>query len=160
MRCLYKAVCGALLVFGLAGIAPEPVFAGGYHWDADCNCRRPDSQYTTHRYVPLPPRVVTHQRVVDRTRVVRGNTRVIQENRVVVHVQPVIHREVVVHRTNTVVKDVVVHRVNTIATFREEPRYEVVNRYVGGYVRHVTEYHSVRGANCNCGYTQQVSYRD
>ncbi len=158
MQYLYNAFCGALLVLGLAGAAPEPVFAGGYHWDTACNCRRPDSQYTVRHYVRLAPRVVTHQRVVDRTQVVRGNTRLIQENRVIVHVRPVIHREVVVHRTNTIVRDVVLHRVNTIARFHEEPRYEVVNRYVGGSVRHVTEYRNVRGVNCNCG--ERVSYRD
>jgi hypothetical protein len=158
MRYLYNAFCGALLILGLAGLAPEAGYAGGYHWDSACNCRRSDSQYTTHRYVPLPPRVVTHRRVVNRTRVVRGNTRLVQENRVIVHVQPVIHREVIVHRTNTIVRDVVLHRVNSIARFREEPRYEVVNRYTGGYVRHVTEYRNVRGVSCNCG--EQVFYRD
>jgi hypothetical protein len=113
--------------------------------------------------------VVTHERVVDHTRVVRGNTRLIQENRLIVHVRPVINREVVVHRTNTIVRDVVLHKVNTTNRVQEEQRNEVVNRYAGGSVRHVTEYRNVRGVNCNCGYGggsresgegDQVSYRD
>ena len=48
MKNLYKAFYGALLVLGLAGVAPEPVFAGGgYHWDTVCNCRRPDFRIQT-----------------------------------------------------------------------------------------------------------------
>ena len=168
MKHLYQALCGAMLVLGLAGIAPEPAHAG-YYWDTVCNCRRPDSEYNTHRYVREAPRVVTRERVVDHTRVVRGNTRLIQENQLIVHVRPVINREVVVHRTNTIVKDVVLHKVNTTNKWREEQHSEVVNRYAGGSVRHVTEYHNVRGVNCNCGYGgggggygggEQVSYRD
>jgi len=165
MRSVYKAFYGALLVLGLAGVAPEPVLADGYHWDTVCNCRRPDSEYNSHRYVREAPRVVTRERVVDHTRVVRGNTRLIQENQLVEHVRPVINREVVVHRTNTIVKDVVLHRVNTTNKYREEVHNEVVNRVAGGSVRHVVEYHNVRGVNCNCGYGgrydgEQVSYRD
>jgi len=169
MKNLYKAFYGALLVLGLAGVAPEPVLAGGSHWDTVCNCRRPDSEYNSHRYVREAPRVVTHERVVDQTRVVRGNTRLIQENQLIEHVRPVINREVVVHRTNTIVKDIVLHRVNTTNRYREEARTEVVNRVAGGSVRHVTEYRNVRGVNCNCGYGggqrydgggEQVSYRE
>jgi len=174
MKTLYKAFYGALLVLGLAGTASGPALAGG-HWDTVCNCMRPTSEYNTHRYVREAPRVVTRERVVDQTRVVRGNTRLIQENQLIEHVRPVINREVVVHRTNTIVRDVVLHRVNTTNRYREEARTEVVNRYAGGSVRHVTEYHNVRGVNCNCGYGgsrysgggsryygdgEQVSYRE
>ncbi|HEX3711016.1 MAG TPA: hypothetical protein VHV56_14155 [Pseudolabrys sp.] len=167
MKHLYKAFYGALLVLGLAGITPGPALAqGGYHWDTVCNCRRPDSEYNTRRYIRESPRVVNHERVVNQTRVVRGNTRLIQENRLVVHVRPVINREVVVHRTNTIVKDVELHRVNTTNKFREEQRSEVVNRYAQGSVQHVLEHREVRGVNCNCGYDRRgfsgdvVSYRD
>jgi hypothetical protein len=169
---MYKAFYGALLVLGLAGTAPEPVFAGGYHWDTVCNCRRPDSAYQTRRYVREAPRVVNHERVINHERVVR-RTRLIQENRLIVHVRPVIHREIVVHRTNTVVRNITLHRVNTTNAWREEGRHEVVNRYVGGSVRYVNEYRNVRGVNCNCGYGggarysggrsyegDQVSYRE
>ena len=76
--------------------------------------------------------MVNHERVVNQTRVVRGNTRLIQENRLIVHVRPVINREVVVHRTNTIVRDVILHRVNTTNKFREEYHTEVINRYAGG----------------------------
>jgi hypothetical protein len=171
MKYLYKALCGALLVLGLAGVAPEPVLADGSHWDTVCNCRRPNSEYSTHRFVREAPRVVNHERVVNQTRVVRGSTRLIQENRLIEHVRPVINREVVVHRTNTIVKDIVLHRVNTTNKYREEARTEVVNRVAGGSVRHVVERREVRGVNCNCGYGgsryeggysggEQVSYRD
>lgn len=134
-----------------------------------CNCRRPDSEYNTRRYERLAPRVVTHERVVNQTRVVRGNTRLIQENRLVVHVRPVINREVVVHRTNTVVRDVLLHKVNTTNKYREEHHVEVVNRTAPGSVRHVLERREVRGVNCYCGYGGEgrsyrgedvVSYRD
>jgi len=153
MKHLYNAFFGALLVLGLAGVIPEPAQAqDGYHWDTVCNCRRPDSEYNTRRYVRAAPRVVTRERVVDHTRVVRGNTRLIQENRLVVHVRPVINREVVVHRTNTVVKDVLLHKVNTTNKFTTEARNETVNRYVAGGTRVVNERREVRGVNCNCGY--------
>jgi hypothetical protein len=178
MKHVHKAFYGALLVLGLAGISPEPALAeGGTHWDTVCNCRRPDSEYTTRRYQREAARVNTHQRVVNHTKVVRGNTKLIQENRLIVHVRPVINREVVVHRTNTIVKDVLLHRVNTTNKVREEHRREVVNRYAQGSVRHVLERREVRGVNCNCGYDgrrgggryeesegdsggEQVSYRD
>jgi hypothetical protein len=172
MKHLYKAFYGALLVLGLAGITPVPAFAGGYHWDSVCNCRRPDYEYNSRRVERGPARVQTHERVVNHTRVVRGNTRLIQENRLVVHVRPVINREVVVHRTNTVVRDVILHRVNTTNKFRNEYHTQVVNRYAPGSVRHVVERREVRGVNCNCGYDGQrysggyygggrvVSYRD
>ena len=169
MKYLCKAFSGALLVLGLAGVTPIPALAqGGYHWDSVCNCRRPDSQYTTRRYVRAAPRVITHRRIVTRQRVVRGKTRLIQENRLIVHVRPVINRTVVVHRTNTIVRDVVLHRTNTINRYRNEYRRQVVNvRGGGGTVRHVTVYRNVRGVNCNCGYESRaairgpvVSYRD
>jgi hypothetical protein len=164
MRSVYKVFYGALLVLGLAGVAPEPVLADGYHWDTVCNCRRPDSEYNSHRYVREAPRVVNHEHVVDHTRVV-NRTRLIQENQLIEHVRPVINREIVVHRTNTVVRNITLHRVNTTNRYREEVHNEVVNRYVGGSVRVVNEYHNVRGVNCNCGYGgrydgDQVSYRE
>ena len=161
MKHLYKAFYGALLVLGLAGVIPEPALAqGGTHWDTVCNCRRPDSEYNTRRVVrDAQPRVLTHERFVDHTRVVRGNTRLIQENRLVVHVRPVINREVVVHRTNTVVRDVVLHRVNTTNRVEEVQRREVVNRTAPGSVRHVVERREVRGVNCNCGPGEGRSYR-
>jgi hypothetical protein len=161
MKHLYKAFYGALLVLGLAGVIPEPAQAGGYHWDTVCNCRRPDSEYNTRRYVRAAPRVVTRERIVNHTRVVRGNTRLIQENRLIVHVRPVINREVVVHRTNTIVRDVVLHRVNTTNKVRDVYRHEVINREVPGTVRHVVERREVRGVNCNCGYGggYRTSYR-
>jgi hypothetical protein len=152
MKHIVKAFYGALLVLGLAGILPDMAAAqGGSHWDSVCNCRRPDSEFTTRRMVRTAPRVVVRQRIVDHTRVVRGNTRMIQENRVIVHVRPVINREVVVHRTNTVVRDIVLHKVNTINRVEEIQRREVVNRQIEGSVRHVVERREVRGLNCNCG---------
>jgi hypothetical protein len=175
MKHVYKAFYGALLVLGLAGIHAVPAMADGYRYDSVCNCMRPDSEYTTRRVERAPTRVVNHERVVNQTRVVRGNTRLIQENRLIVHVRPVINREVVVHRTNTVVRDVILHRVNTTNKWREEYHRQVVNRYVPGSVRHVVERREVRGVNCNCGYEGQrysggyegnyrggqvVSYRD
>ena len=170
MKHLYKAFYGALLVLGLAGVTPVPAVAGG-HWDAACNCMRPDHEYDTRHVERAAPRVVTHEHVVNQTRVVRGNTHLIQENRLIVHVRPVINREVVVHRVNTIVRDVELHRVNTTNKFREEFHHEVVNRVIPGEVRHVLEHREVRGVNCNCGYEggrysdngyrrDVVSYRD
>ena len=166
MKHVYKAFYGALLVLGLAGVSPEPALAnGGSHWDTVCNCRRPDSEYATRRYVREAPRVHTHERVVNHTNVVK-RTKLIQENRLIVHVRPVINREVVVHRQNTVVRNITLHKVNTTNKLREELRHETVNRYVQGSTRVVNEYRNVRGVNCNCGYDgrggggEQVSYRD
>jgi hypothetical protein len=150
MKHLYQALCGALLVIGLVNIVPAPAFAGSYY-DSVCNCRRPDSEYNTRRYERAPARVVNHERVVEQTRVVRGNTRLIQENRLIVHVRPVINREVIVHRTNTIVKDVLLHKVNTTNKVREEVRNETINRFAQGETRHVLERREVRGVNCNCG---------
>src|ERR1700676_3830066 len=138
MKHLYKAICGALLVVGLANIVPAPASAGTYY-DSVCNCRRPESEYNTRRYERAPARVINHERIVEHTQVVRGNTRLIQENRLIVHVRPVINREVVVHRTNTIVKDVELHKVNTTNKVREEFRHETVNRFAQGETRHVLE---------------------
>ena len=169
MKHLHKAFYGALLVLGLAGINSVPAIAGGDRYDAACNCMRPESEYTTRHVERAPTQVRTHERVVNHTRVVRGNTRLIQENRLIVHVRPVINREVVVHRTNTVVRDVLLHRVNTTNKYRNEYHTQVVNRYAPGSVRHVLERREVRGVNCNCGdeggydngYRRDVvSYRD
>ncbi len=90
-------------------------------------------------------------------------TKLIQENRLIVHVRPVINREVVVHRQNTIVRNITLHKVNTTQRVQPEYHHEVVNRYVSGSVRHVNEYRNVRGVNCNCGYdggSERVSYRD
>jgi len=159
MRYLYKAFYGALLVLGLAGVAPIPALAGGYHWDPACNCRRPDYQYISRRYVRVPPRVVTHRRVVNEYRVVPGRTRLIQDNRVIVHVRPVINREVIVHRTHTIVRDVVLHRVNTINRYRKVYYNQVVDVDGGATVQHVTEYRNVPGVNCYCGHERSGYYR-
>lgn len=165
MRHLHRLLAGALLVIGLAGIVPTPASAGTY-WDSVCNCRRPDSEYNTRRYVRAPARVNTNVRYVDHTREVK-RTRLIQENRLVVHVKPVINREVVVHRQNTVVRNITLHKVNTTNKTRVEHRREVVNRYVPGSIRVVNEVRRVRGVDCNCdgrgggGYYggERVSYR-
>ncbi len=163
MNHFYKALSGALLVIGLAGIVPTPASAGTYY-DSVCNCRRPDSEYNTRRFVRAPARVNTHTRYVDHTREVK-RTNLIQENRLVVHVQPVINREVVVHRQNTVIRNITLHKVNTTNKLREEFRREVVNQYAQGSTRVVNERREVRGVNCNCGYggsgsRERVSYRD
>jgi len=158
MKHMYKLLCGALLVIGLANIVPTPASAGTYY-DSVCNCRRPDSQYNTKRVVRAPARVRTHTRYVDHTREVK-RTRLIQENRLVVHVQPVINREVVVHRQNTVIRNITLHKVNTTNKLRREHRNETVNRYVQGGTRVVNERREVRGVNCNCGYDGRgESYR-
>ncbi len=150
MTNLYKAICGALLVIGLANIVPTPASAGTYY-DSVCNCRRPDSEYNTRRTVREAPRVNTRTRYVDHTREVK-KTNLVQENRLVVHVRPVINREIVVHRQNTVVRNITLHKVNTTNKLREEQRNETVNRYAQGSTRYVNERREVRGVNCNCGY--------
>ena len=150
MKHLHKAIYGALLVLGLAGVTPVPAVAGG-HWDSVCNCMRPDHEYNTRRVERGPAQVINHERVVNHTRVVRGNTRLIQENRLVVHVKPIVHRDVVVHRVNTIVRDVELHRVNTTNKTRIVTAHVVVNREVPGEVRHVLERREVRGVNCHCG---------
>lgn len=167
MKHLRQAFCGALLLSAVTAIAPQPVAAQNGHWDSVCNCRRPDVLTHSRSIVRAAPRVLTHTRYIDHTRVVRGATRMIQDNHLVVHVQPVINREVVVHRTNTVVRDVVLHRVNTINRTQIVARREIVNRTIPGTVRHVVERHEVRGVNCNCGpggvrslEGEVVSYRD
>ncbi len=172
MKQMYKALSGALLVLGLAGVTPIPALAnGGSHWDTVCNCMRPDSEYSTKRTVREATRVRTHHRIVNHTNVVK-RTKLIQENRLIVHVRPVIDRTVVVHRQNTIVRNITLHKVNTTNKLRVENRHETVNRYVRGSVRVVNEYHNVRGVNCNCGWSggrgiisdeggsQRVSYRD
>jgi hypothetical protein len=151
MKLVSMAFYGALLIIALAGA--EPAFARGDHWDPSCQCRRPDSEYTTYRYVREAPRVIVHERIVNHTRVVRGKVRVVQENRVIVHVRPVIKRLVVVHRTNLIVKDVVVHRVKTIHRYRNEYFHEIVQRYAPGWVHHATAY---RDARCDCGERYQL----
>lgn len=173
MKNIVKLFYGSLLILGFAGVMPQAASAESSHWDASCNCRRPDSEYTTHRYVHEKPQIVTYHRVVDRTRVVRGDTKLIQENRVYVHVKPVIHREVVVHRTNTIVRDVYLHRVNPIYRQKLAYRHQVVHRYVQGWTRHMREWREVRDCGCvrerglfHSGYRsdegdgERVSYRD
>jgi hypothetical protein len=170
MKHLYKALCGALLVVGLANIVPTPASAAGSYYDSVCNCRRPDSEYSTRRVERAPARVQTHTRYVDQTREVK-RTKLIQENRLIVHVRPVINREIVVHRQNTVIRNITLHKVNTTNKLREEHRNETVNRYAQGSTRYVNERREVRGVNCNCGYDgasrrsseddgEQVSYRN
>lgn len=151
MRQISKAFYGALFAIGLGMFLPDVAAAGGgYHWDAVCNCRRPDSQYSTRHVVRAAPRVNTRVRYIDHTNVVK-RTRLIQENRLVVHVRPVINREVVVHRQNTVVRNITLRKVNTTNKVREVYRNETVNRYVRGSTRVVNEVRNVRGVNCNCG---------
>jgi hypothetical protein len=148
----HQCQAAALLLLGLACVISKPAQAQErYRWDTACGCRRPDFEYYTRRYERMAPRIVTHERVVDHTRVVRGDTRLIQENRLIVHVRPVVIREVVVHRTNTIVKDVVLHRIRTTNKLREEFRREVVNRSVEGSLRHILVRREVRAANCGCG---------
>jgi hypothetical protein len=141
---------GALLLLGLAGVAPQPALAGGGHWDSVCNCMRPESEYNTRRVVRGAPVVNTRERVINHTNVVK-RTRLIQENRLVVHVRPVINREIVVHRQNTVVRNITLHKVNQTNKFRNEYHTQVVNRSAPGSTRVVNEYREVRGVNCNCG---------
>ena len=142
---MVKAFCGALLVLGLAGIASEPARAKpGYHWDAACNCRRPNAESATPRYVIEAPRVHTRTRVVNHTKVVK-RTRLIQENRVIVHVRPIINREVIVHRQNTIVRNITLHKVNTVYKLQKEYRRETVHRFVRGWVRVVNEHRYGRG---------------
>jgi hypothetical protein len=156
-----KSTSIALLVLGLAGLAPA--IAGGNHYDASCGCMRPDREYTTTKYVREAPRLVTHERIINHTRVVRGSAKLIQENRVTVHVRPVIDREVIVHRTNTIVEDELLHRVNPITLVRNEYHRETVVRYVEGSVRHVLERREVPICGCSSKrglFGNVVKYRD
>ena len=126
MKHLYKAFCGALLVLGLAGII-DPAVARGYHWDRPAIA----GARTQHRRVcARAPRVVTRKQS-STTPASCGRTRLIQENRVIVHVRPVINREVVVHRTNTIVKDVFAASGQHHQRVRNEYFHETVNRRVG-----------------------------
>ena len=97
MKHLSRVICGALLLTGLAGIVPTPASAGTYY-DSVCNCRRPDSEYTTRRYERAAPQINTRTRYVDHTREVK-KTRLIQENRLIVHVRPVIAKSSCIART-------------------------------------------------------------
>lgn len=150
MKHISTAFYGALLLLGLAGIAPQPAHAGGMRFDSVCNCMRPESEYNTRRVVRGPAEVRTRERVVNHTRVV-NRTRLIQENRLVVHVRPIINREIVVHRQNTLIRNITLHKVNTTNKSAVEVRNEVVNRTAPGSVRVVNETREVRGVNCNCG---------
>lgn len=159
MKRLCIAYFSALLVLGLAGVQPTPAQAAGT-WDPSCNCHRPDSSYSTKRVVRGAPRVVTQHRYVNRTRVLPGQRRLIQENRLVVHERPVVKRTVVVHRTNTVYKDIVVRRVNTTHKSREVfGGHQVVHRHEPGTVRRVTEHRTIQGRDCNC-YGNRHVYRE
>jgi hypothetical protein len=172
MKHITTAFYGALVLLGLAGIAPQPAHAGGMRFDSVCNCMRPESEYNTKRVVRGAPEVRTRERVVNHTRVV-NRTRLVQENRLVVHVKPIINREVVVHRQNTLIRNITLHKVNTTNKSAVEVRNEVVNRTAPGSTRVVNETREVRGVNCNCygvggggGYRTSsysggaVSYRD
>jgi hypothetical protein len=169
MKIVYKALCGALLLIGVANIVPTPASAGTYY-DSVCNCRRPDSEYNTRRVVRGAPQVNTRTRYVDHTREVK-KTNLVQENRLIVNIKPVINREIIVHRQNTVVRNITLHKVNTTNRVQVENRHETVNRYAQGSTRYVNERREVRGVNCNCGpggYAgrsyedggEQVSYRN
>lgn len=149
MRNITTAFYGALLLLGLAGIAPQPAQAGGLRFDTVCNCMRPESEFNSKRVVRAPAQVRTHERVVNHTRVV-NRTHLIQENRLVVHVRPIINREIVVHRQNTVIRNITLHKVNTTNKAAVEVHNEVINRNVPGSVRVVNERREVRGVNCNC----------
>lgn len=149
MKHISTVFYGALLLLGLAGMAPQPAHAGG-HWDSVCNCMRPESEYNTRRVVRGAPVVNTRERVVNHTNVVK-RTHLIQENRLVVHVRPVINREIVVHRQNTLIRNITLHKVNTTNKSRNEYHTQVVNRYAPGSTRVVNERREVRGVNCNCG---------
>jgi hypothetical protein len=149
MRLLYQAFYVALLALALVGASPA--LARGTHWDPACHCRRPDAQYTTHRYVRAPARIITHRRVVTRQRVVK-RTRLVQENRVVVHVRPVINRVIIVHKTNTIVRNIWLHRVRTINRYRNVYYTQVIHRYAPGWTRYVNEVRAVPSASCDCGY--------
>jgi hypothetical protein len=144
-----STVFGALFLFGLGGLLPQPAQAG-QRWDSVCNCMRPDHQYNTKHVVRGAPVIRTRERVVDHVNVVK-RTRLIQENRLVVHVRPVINRDVIVHRQNTVIRNITLHKVNTNHKTAVEYRNEVVNRTVPGSVRVVNELRHVRGVDCNCG---------
>ena len=157
MKYVSTVFYGALLLLGLASMAPQPAYAGG-HWDSVCNCMRPESEYNTRRVVRGAPEVRTHERVVNHTNVVK-RTRLIQENRLVVHVRPVINREIVVHRQNTVIRNITLHKVNTTNKTQIENRREVLNRVVPGSTRVVNEFREVRGVNCNCGPEYGGGYR-
>ena len=150
MKTIYQALCGALLLIGVANIVPTPASAGTYY-DSVCNCRRPDSEYNTRRVVRGQTQVNTRTRYVDHTREVK-KTNLVQENRLIVNIKPVVNREIVVHRQNTVVRNITLHKVNTTNRTEVENRNETINRYAQGSVRYVNERREVRGTNCNCGY--------
>jgi hypothetical protein len=163
MKTISTAVCGALALLGLAALAPQPALADGYRYDHRCNCMRPDSEYTTRRFVREAPEVRTHRRYVDHLNVVR-RTRLVQENRQIVHIRPIINREVLVHRQNTLVRNITLHRLNVSHALQYENHYDRVNVYQPGWTRVVNEYRNIRG--CGCGqqrgllHSSRMSYEE
>jgi hypothetical protein len=152
MKHLYTAFL-ALLIVGSAGLAAKPALAGGYRYNAECNCNVPIS---SRRVVREAPRVNVHTRVVN-TRKVIPRYRNIEENQLVVHVRPVINREVVVHRQHIHYQNIVTKRINTLIRFREE----VVNGGVSNRYQTTTSSSTVvrvvPGRNCNCGGEERVA---
>ena len=137
-------VFAAVLVSGLAAAVATPASAGGYRYNAGCNCYGPVTQV-----VNAGTQVYTTRRVVTTNRVV-PHVRVVNHNRVVLHRRTVVHRQIVVHRHNTIEKDITINRINTAHRFQTVHRNRVVHRNVYTHQRrHVTR--TVKGRECNCG---------
>ena len=152
MKHLYSAFL-ALLIVGSAGLAAEPALAGGYRFDASCNCNVP---ITSSRTVREAPRVVVHTRV-ENTRKVIPRYKNIEENQLVVHVRPVINKEVVIHRENIHYQNIITKRVNTINRFREEVVQGGVSHRNVVSTSESTVVRVVPGRNCNCGGEERVA---
>ncbi|HET6491786.1 MAG TPA: hypothetical protein VFG44_02325 [Burkholderiales bacterium] len=152
MKHLYTAFL-ALLIVGSAGLAAKPALAGGYRYDAECNCNVP---IHSKRVVREAPRVNVHTRVVN-TRKVVPRYRNVEENQLVVHVRPVINKEVVVHRQHIHYQNIITKRVNTLNRFREE----VVNGGTSNRYQTTTSSSTVvrvvPGRNCNCAGEERVA---
>jgi hypothetical protein len=136
-----SALAGAVFLT-VTSFAIPTVVSEANAYCAGCNKARPDSVQTNYR-------TQSHTRYVNRYRVV-PRTRVVDDNRLL------LHRTIVNNRYNTVVRnhvryeDTVVHRVNTAHRYATENRNSYATRQENTS-SHTTRVRYVQGTNCNCG---------
>jgi hypothetical protein len=143
MKRMFAGIFGALLVLGLVGALSTPASAGGYGYNAACNCYGP-----VVKIVNAGTRVITSHRTFTTNRVI-PRVRVIDRNQVIVHRRTVVHRKIVTHRHNTHHRHVTVNRINTAHKFETVHKNQVVNRRVNTSSRsHSSK--TVKGRDCEC----------
>jgi hypothetical protein len=133
------------LVFGLATVAVDPAFAGGYGGKKPCHgCNMPPSKVVRTYSDVWHKKVVPHTVVIPKKKVVNHNKLILYK-----HIKR--HHDLTVHKTTYIHRTTIVHRHNTYKKHVKHDQHIPHVKYVKLHKYETRHKHVHSTIDCGCG---------